>query len=45
MLFNVDACKVIHIGLNNSKANYEMNGKYSEEITEERDLGVIIQNY
>ena len=27
MLFNVDKCKVMHIGLNNSKANYEMNGK------------------
>ncbi len=40
MLFNVDKCKVMHIGLNNSKANYEMNGKYLEEVTEERDLGV-----
>jgi hypothetical protein len=44
MLFNVDKCKVMHIGLNNSKANYEMNGKYLEEVTEERDLGVIFQN-
>ena len=44
MLFNVDKCKVMHIGLNNSKAKYEMNGKYLEEVTEERDLGVIFQN-
>jgi hypothetical protein len=44
MLFNVDKCKVMHIGINNSKANYEMNGKYLEEVTEERDLGVIFQN-
>ena len=44
MLFNVDKCKVMHIGLSNSKANYEMNGKYLEEVTEERDLGVIFQN-
>ena len=44
MLFNVDKCKVMHMGLNNSKANYEMNGKYLEEVTKERDLGVIFQN-
>ena len=43
MLFNVDKCKVMHIGLNNNKANYEMNGKYLEEVTEERDLGVVLQ--
>jgi hypothetical protein len=44
MLFNVDKCKVMHIGLGNGKANYEMNDKYLEEVTEERDLGVIMQN-
>ena len=31
-------------GSNNSKAKYEMNGKYLEVVTEERDLGVIFQN-
>jgi len=44
MLFNIDKCKVMHLGLNNVKAKYEMNGKYLEEAIEERDLGVIIQN-
>ena len=28
MLFNVDKCKIMHIGYNNGKAKYEMNGKY-----------------
>ena len=31
-------------GVNNSKANYEMIGKYLEEVIEGRDLGVILQN-
>ena len=44
MLFNVDKCKVMHIGNNNIKAKYEMNSKFLEEVTEERDLGVIMQN-
>jgi len=44
MLFNIDECKVMHLGLNNVKAKYEMNGKYLEEVIEERDLGVIIQS-
>ena len=34
----------MHIGYNNSKAKYEMNGKYLEEVTEEKDLGVIMQS-
>jgi len=37
-------CKVMHLGLNNIKAKYEMNGKYLEEVVEERDLGVIIHS-
>jgi len=44
MLFNVDKCKIMHIGYNNSKAKYEMNGKYFEEVIEERDLDVIMQS-
>ena len=43
MLLNVDKCKVMHIGLNNNKAKYEMN-VYLEEVTDERDLGVVLQN-
>jgi ribonuclease P/MRP protein subunit RPP40 len=43
MLFHVDKCKVMHFGYNNSKSTYEMNWKDLEEISEERDLGVIVQ--
>jgi ribonuclease P/MRP protein subunit RPP40 len=43
MLFNVDKCKVMHFGYNNSKSTYGMNGKDLEEISEERDLGMIVQ--
>jgi len=34
----------MHLGLNNVKAKYEMNGKYLAEVIEERDLGVIMQS-
>jgi hypothetical protein len=43
MLFNIDKCRVMHFGYNNSKSIYEVNGKDLEEISEERDLGVIVQ--
>jgi len=44
MLFKIDECKVMHLGLNNVKAKYEMNGKYLEDLIEKRDHGVIIQS-
>ena len=34
----------MHNGNNNINAKYEMNGKLLEEVTEKRDLGVIMQN-
>ena len=37
MLFNVEKCKVMHIGYNNKKVKYEM-------VDKEKDLGVIMQN-
>jgi len=43
MLFNIDKCKVMHLGLHNVKAKYEINGKYFGDVIEERDLGVIIK--
>jgi len=36
MLSNIDECKVMHLGLNNVEAKYEMNGKYLEEVIEKR---------
>jgi len=44
MSFNVDKCKVMHIGRNNSKHTYTMEGRRLQEITEERDLGIIVTN-
>ena len=44
MSFNVDKCKVMHFGKNNAKAEYQMNERKLAEITEEKDLGVIISN-
>ena len=42
MMFNVDKCKVLHVGRNNSLCDYYMDGKVLEAIEEEKDLGVII---
>lgn len=39
--FNVDKCKVLHCGRDNVRYRYKLNGKDLEEISEERDLGVI----
>ena len=42
MSFNVEKCKVLHIGRNNDCYNYTMNGKVLHSIDEEKDLGVVI---
>ena len=42
MCFNVEKCKVIHIGRTNPRHDYFMGGKKLLEIEEEKDLGVII---
>ena len=44
MLFNVDKCKVMHFGVNNTKENYSINNTVLKEVSSEKDLGVIIQN-
>ena len=44
MLFNIDKCKVMHIGHGNVKATYSMNGIILNEVSDERDLGVIVEN-
>ena len=38
--FNVDKCKVLHLGGKNEKFDYKLNNKGLDKITEERDLGV-----
>ena len=44
MKFNVDKCKVMHLGRGNSGGNYMMNGGRLGMVGEERDLGVRITN-
>ena len=44
MSFNVDKCKVLHIGNRNVHANYTMNGIQLAKVEQEKDLGVIISN-
>ena len=42
--FNVDKCKVLHIGNCNPCRRYKMNGKQLKHIDNEKDLGVIVDN-
>ena len=44
MFFNVDKCKVLHIGNRNVQANHTMNGKQLAKIEQEKDLGVVISS-
>ena len=40
--FNVKKCKSLHIGKNNPKIKYSMDGHILEQVENEKDLGVII---
>ena len=40
--FNLDKCKVMHIGSKNKEQGYVMNGKDLKAVIEEKDLGVIV---
>ena len=42
MLFNVDKCKVIHVGAKNHGYKYVMGGGELEETDFEKDVGVLI---
>ena len=44
MEFNVDKCKVMHLGRLNQCQEYSMGGKNLQVTTEEKDLGVLIDN-
>ena len=44
MLFNVDKCKVMHLGYNNPKVNYVMETTQLQEFREEKDLGIIVSD-
>jgi hypothetical protein len=42
MELNVEKCKVMHVGVNNKMERYGINGQDLVETSEEKDLGVII---
>ena len=42
MYFNVDKCKIIHIGRQNPRFSYTMNDMQIQASDSERDLGIII---
>jgi len=42
MEFNIDKCKILHVGGRNGRMAYSMEGRLLEEVAVERDLGVMI---
>ena len=44
MQFNVDKCKVMHLGNSNLQTNYQLGGKDLSTTKEEKDLGVIFDD-
>jgi len=44
LLFNVGKCKVLHLGRSNPRTTYVLGAQNIEETTEEKDLGVLVDN-
>ena len=44
MLFNVEKCKVVNIGYNNTYHGYSLRGSKLESMREEKDLWILISN-
>jgi hypothetical protein len=44
MTFNVEKCKIMHVGRSNPKYSYSMNGVQLKQVEEETDVGVIVQS-
>ena len=44
MSFNVKKCKVMHFGWQNIRYDYTMNGSIIEKVSEEKDLGVWVED-
>ena len=42
MEFNVSKCKVLHVGANNPKTQYLVDGHCLKSVQEEKDLGVVV---
>ena len=43
MEFNVNKCKVLHLGKINKEFEYYMNGSWLASVDQERDIGVIVE--
>ena len=44
MEFNINKCKVMHLGKGNRKYEYYMNGQELEVVQEEKDLGILVSD-
>jgi hypothetical protein len=44
MRFNVDKCKIMHVGRNNPRYEYFINGTKLKTVDDETDVGVIVQD-
>ena len=44
MKFNVDKCRVLHIGSNNSQLQYLMNGQQLSAVIKGKGLGVLVKS-
>ena len=42
--FNTDKCKNMHLGKNNAKETYTMDGQVLETTSAEKDIGVMVQD-
>ena len=42
--FNVDKCKIMHLGSKNPNLKYTLNGNELIEVSEEKDLGIYTSN-
>ena len=42
MSFNLEKCKIMHVGKNNKRDKFEMGGRQLGEVDEEKDLGVVV---
>ena len=44
MAFNIEKCKVMHLGRLNPKYQYQMNGIVLKEVDQEKDIGIIVHS-